>query len=108
MTSEAATTWGAGDYALIADRFEPAARAVVDLARVSGRDRVLDLACGTGNAALIAARRAAAVVGVDFEPVLLEIASTRARAADLDVEWVCADLESSAGGVGDAKFSVVL
>ena len=105
MTSDAATTWGAGDYPLIAERLEPAARAVVERGHVTARDRVLDVACGTGNAALIAAAAGAAVVGVDFEPRLLEIARTRARTAGLDVEWVCADLQS---WVPEAGFSVVL
>lgn len=78
MTSGAATTWGVGEYALIAVHLEPAAHAVVELAGVTDSDRVLDVACGTGNAALLAARRGAAVVALDFEPRLLEIARARA------------------------------
>ena len=74
MTADAATTWGVGEYALIAERLEPAANAVVDLAGVNDSDRVLDVATGTGNAALRAASRGANVVGLDFEPRLLDIA----------------------------------
>src|ERR1700760_4851356 len=88
MTEDPATTWGAGEFALIAERLEPAAQAVVDLAGVTANDRVLDVATGTGNAALLAASRGATVVGLDFEPRLLDIARARARAAKLDVEWV--------------------
>jgi SAM-dependent methyltransferase len=95
MTSEAATTWGVGQYALIAERLEPAAQAVVDVAVVTQSDRVLDVACGTGNAALLAARRGATVVGVDFEPSLLEIARARARDDGLDIDWLLADIQTA-------------
>jgi SAM-dependent methyltransferase len=104
MAAPAQTTWGLGEYELIAERLRPAAAALVELAGVSRRDRVLDLACGTGNAALIAAERGASVVGVDFEPRLLEIAAARAREAGLDIDWVCEDLMATAR----AAFSVVL
>ena len=106
MTADAATTWGVGDYALIAERLEPAARAVVDLAGVTDSDRVLDVATGTGNAALLAASRGATVVGLDFEPRLLDIARARARSANLEVEWVHADFESAP--LERAAFSVVV
>ena len=106
MTAHPATTWGVGDYALIAERLEPAAHAVVDLAGVSDSDRVLDVATGTGNAALLAASRGATVVGLDFEPRLLDIARARARSASLEVEWVLADLESAP--LEQAAFSVVV
>ena len=49
------TTWAIGDYPSMAERLEPAAVAAVDLADVQADDRVLDLATGTGNAALMAA-----------------------------------------------------
>jgi SAM-dependent methyltransferase len=77
-----ATTWGLGDYPRMAERLEPAARAVVELAAVAPGDRVLDVACGTGNAALIAAERGAHAVGVDSEPALLAIARQRGSSAE--------------------------
>jgi SAM-dependent methyltransferase len=103
MAAHARTTWGLGEYELIAEHLEPAASAVVELAGVNRGDRVLDLACGTGNAALIAARHGASVVGVDVEPRLLELAAARARDAGMGIEWVCDDLLSARGA-----FSVVL
>lgn len=106
MTAEAATTWGVGEYELIAPWLEPAAAAIVELAGVSDRDRVLDLACGTGNAALLAAGRGAAVTGLDIEPRLLELARTRALTTALDIHWVCADVEQAT--LDGATFSVVL
>jgi SAM-dependent methyltransferase len=106
MTDQPATTWGAGEYALIAERLEPAAQAIVDLAGITADDRVLDVATGTGNAALFAASRGAKVVGLDFEPRLLDIAAARACSANLEVEWVQADIESAP--LQAAAFSVVV
>jgi SAM-dependent methyltransferase len=106
LTAEGATTWGVGEYSLIAERLEPAAQAVVDLTDVRDSDRVLDAACGTGNAALLAARRGATVVGLDFEARLLDIARTRARTANLEVEWVEADIQSAP--FEPAAFSVIV
>ena len=65
---------------------------------------MLDLACGTGNAALIAAGRGARAVGIDSERTLLEIAEDRASALGLSVEFVCADLASPQA----EAFSVIL
>jgi SAM-dependent methyltransferase len=106
MSADPATTWGVGEYELIAQRLEPAADAIVELADVGADDRVLDVACGTGNAALLAAGRGAVVTGLDIEPRLLEIAHTRARAAALDVRWVCDHVERTM--LDGATFSVVL
>jgi len=93
---EPATTWGAGDYPLMAERLEPAAAAAVDLAQVGSHDRVLDVACGTGNGAVLASRRGARVTGVDLEPALLEVARRRAP----EVEWLCADAAALPAGDG--------
>jgi SAM-dependent methyltransferase len=81
------TTWGVGEYPRMAERLEDAARRVVDRAAITTEDRVLDVACGTGNAALLAAGRGARTTGVDFEPRLLAVARGRGGAAGLEVEW---------------------
>ena len=86
------TTWGAGAYPLMAERLGAAAEAVVDRAEVQPGERVVDIATGTGNAALLAAARGAEVVGVDFEATLLNIAGRRAAEAGLDVRWETADV----------------
>lgn len=88
------TTWGLGDYPRMAQRLEPAARLAVEQAAVSASDRVLDVGCGTGNAALLAAVAGARVVGVDFEPALLGIAQERAAAVGVAVSWQQADVVS--------------
>jgi SAM-dependent methyltransferase len=74
----------------------------VDAAGVAAGEAVLDVACGTGNAALAAAARGAGrVVGVDLEPALL------ARAPrDAGVEWVVGD--ALALPVGDDAFDATL
>src|SRR4051794_26377607 len=99
-----ATTWGLGDYPAMAAGLMPAAKAAVELARVAGGDRMLDVACGTGNAALAAtaARNGAHVTGVDIEPKLLDIARGRAPEAEF--------LEGDAARLpfGDDEFTVVL
>jgi ubiquinone/menaquinone biosynthesis C-methylase UbiE len=104
----AATTWGAGDYPRMAARLMPAADAVVEAAGVRAGEAVLDVACGTGNAALVAARRGAApAVGVDLEPALL------ARAPrDAGVEWMTGDalalpLDDDAFDVAVSVFGVM-
>jgi SAM-dependent methyltransferase len=59
---------------------------------VQAGDRVLDVATGTGNAALIAAELGAHAVGVDSEPALLAVAERRAREAGHEVQWLRGDL----------------
>jgi SAM-dependent methyltransferase len=105
-SASARTTWGLGDYPRMAARLEAAASVVVARAAVDGGDRVLDLACGTGNAAILAAERDARVSGVDFEPVLLDLARERAIARGLDISSHEAD--AAALPFGDNEFSAVL
>jgi len=87
-----ATTWGVGEYPLMAQRLLPVAVAAVDRGNVRADDRVIDVAAGTGNAALLAAERGAEVVGVDFEPSLLRVADERSVDLGLRVRWEAADL----------------
>jgi len=98
--------WGAGTYETTAEELEPVAHEVVGLARIAAGDDVVDVACGTGNAALLAAARGARVIGVDGAPRLLEVARERARA-----EAVVLDLREGdllALPVDDAAADVVL
>ncbi|HEX3689406.1 MAG TPA: methyltransferase domain-containing protein [Solirubrobacteraceae bacterium] len=85
--------WDAGCYERTAAELEPVARAVVHAAAPRQDERVLDLACGTGNAALLAAAASGArVLGVDAAPRLLSVARDRARSASLDVKFLQGDL----------------
>jgi SAM-dependent methyltransferase len=100
--------WSAGCYERMAAELEPVARAVVDAAQPQPGERVLDLACGTGNVALLAAQRGAAVLGVDGAPRLLEVARERARSLDVEAEFREGDLLQLpvADGSADAVLSV--
>lgn len=98
--------WDAGQYETTAAELEPVAQAVVEQAALSATDDVLDLACGTGNAALLAAARGARVVGVDAAPRLLEVARTRAQTQGIELEVREGDL--LALPVDDASADVVL
>ncbi|MBF6621505.1 MAG: methyltransferase domain-containing protein [Patulibacter sp.] len=81
------TDWGTGRYEHTAAQLAPAAARAVEAADVQPGDRVLDLACGTGNAALLAAMRGAQVTGLDPAERLLDVAAGRARAAGVEVAW---------------------
>lgn len=98
--------WGAGRYERTAEDLQPAAAEVVARARIQPGDRVLDVACGTGNAALLAARDGASTWGVDLAPRLIEVARERARAALLPVNFDVGDAQALP--CGDASFDVVL
>lgn len=85
--------WSAGDYPDIARLIESAAELLVEKAGVQAGQDVLDVATGSGNVALVAARRGARVTGLDITPELLEAARRRATEAGVDVEWVEGDAE---------------
>src|SRR5499426_2649343 len=87
--------WASGDYDRIAQGIQAVADHVVRSARIRAGERVLDIACGTGNTALMARARGAVVTGVDLTPALLAIARTRAAEAGYDdITWQEGDAES--------------
>lgn len=100
--------WGAGRYERTAGELEPVARAVVDAAHPHENELVLDLACGTGNAALLAAARGAQVIGVDAAPRLLEVARQRSLSLAVEAEFLQGDLLELpvADGSADVVISV--
>ena len=76
---------------MIAEQLHPAAEVVVAAAAPTEGDRVLDLGCGTGNAALLAAERGASVIGVDPAQRLLDVAVAEATKRGLDARFVLGD-----------------
>ena len=85
--------WGAGEYERMASELEPVAEHVIALADLQRGERVVDVACGTGNAALLAARAGAEVSGVDAAPRLIEVARARAAAEGIDATFVVGDVQ---------------
>jgi SAM-dependent methyltransferase len=103
-----AMDWGVGHYEQVAAQLLPAATTVVEAAAPAEGEALVDLGCGTGNAALIAAGRGARVTGVDPAPRLLEVAATRARAEGLSIEVAEGEAASIplADGAADVLVSV--
>jgi SAM-dependent methyltransferase len=98
--------WASGDYSAIAARIVPVAERLVDAADLRSGWRVLDVATGSGNAAIAAARLGCEVVGVDYVPSLLERGRTRAAAEGLEVDLVEGDAEALP--FEDASFDAVI
>jgi len=84
---------------------QPAAR-LVRHAGVKSDMRVLDVGCGTGVVAITAARVGANVTGADLTPELLALARENGRIADVEVEWLEADVEELP--FANEQFDVVL
>jgi SAM-dependent methyltransferase len=90
----------------VAEKILDAGEAVVAGAGVEPGMTVLDVACGTGNATLPAARNGARTTGLDFAPGLLEIARERAADAMLEIDFVEGDAQALP--FGDASFDRVV
>jgi SAM-dependent methyltransferase len=104
--------WGIGNYEHTAAQLLPAARVVVDRAALARGERVVDVGCGTGNAALLAAAHRARVTGVDPSPRLLEVAREQAAARGLDATFALGEaaslpLEDGAADVVLSVFGVI-
>jgi SAM-dependent methyltransferase len=87
-------TWASGDYATVGTRFPLTAELLCEAVDLRAGERVLDVACGSGNAAIAAARRFCEVTGVDYVPSLLARAGQRAEAEGLRVTFQEADAEA--------------
>jgi SAM-dependent methyltransferase len=87
-------TWASGDFSVVASRIMIVAELLCDTADLHAGWRVLDVATGSGNAAIAAARLGCDVAGVDYVPALLERGRKRAAAEGLDVELVEGDAEA--------------
>jgi len=98
--------WGAGDFSMVATGSTIVGERLCESVDLRAGQRVLDIATGSGNTALAAARRCCHVTGVDFVPALLARARERAAAERLDIEFLEADAESLP--FTDASFDVVL
>jgi ubiquinone/menaquinone biosynthesis C-methylase UbiE len=86
-------TWASGDYSAVAALIVPVAERLVDFADLLAGSDVLDVATGSGNAALAAARLQSRVVGIDYVPELLQRGRERAASEGLRVELREGDAE---------------
>ncbi|HMJ03892.1 MAG TPA: methyltransferase domain-containing protein [Conexibacter sp.] len=99
--------WASGDYPSMVETFLlPLGPRLVEACGIGPGMRVLDVASGTGNAALPAAARGATVTASDLTPELLQAGERRAAAAGLELEWVEADAEHLP--FEDESFDVVM
>jgi SAM-dependent methyltransferase len=94
ITQRQQGVWASGDYAVVASRIPVMSDLLCDAADISAGSRVLDVAGGSGNTALAAARQGARVVTLDYVPELLERARARAAAEGLEIETVAGDAQA--------------
>jgi SAM-dependent methyltransferase len=86
--------WASGDYPEMVETFlTPLGPRLVDACGIEEGMSVLDVAAGTGNAAIPAAQLGASVVASDLTPELFEAGRRRAQAEGVELDWVEADAE---------------
>jgi SAM-dependent methyltransferase len=99
--------WALGDYpTLAADLIADLGQALVQACRVGPGERVLDVAAGSGNAAIPAALAGANVVACDLTPDLLDAGRARAAQRGAQLEWRPADAEALP--FSDGEFDTVM
>ena len=107
VTEAQRRTWSEGDFSVVANLVMPVAERLAEALDIVPDERVLDVACGSGNGAIAAARRAwGNTVGSDFVPELLERARERAAVERLEIEFVEADAQDLP--FGDGEFDVTM
>jgi len=94
LTARARAVWTSGEYLPIARSFAAGAEAFVERLALRPGESVLDVACGTGNLAIPAARAGACVTGVDIAPNLIAQARVEARAAGCVAAFEVGDAEA--------------
>ena len=86
-------TWEAGDFGVVAKYNDPAAAEFMSRLPLKPGLRVLDVACGTGNLAILAARAGCVTSGIDIASNLILQARGRAAAEGLQIDFREADAE---------------
>src|SRR4051794_35656534 len=99
-------TWASGDYHEVAATIPIISEQLCDSADIRAGSRVLDVAGGSGNTALAAARCGAEVVSLDYVPSLLE--RSRVRAAAEGLSYVTVEGDAEAMPFPDASFDAVI
>lgn len=99
-------TWSTGDYARVGNLLVLMGENLCEAVDLRSGQRVLDVATGSGNTAISAARRFCETTGIDYVPELIEQAKERARAEHLDVSFEVGDAENLP--YPEASFDTVL
>src|SRR5512132_145874 len=94
LTERVRATWTAGDFGRIAKGYVRGSGECVARLGLDQGEPVLDVACGTGNVSLPAARIGAAVTGIDIAPNLVAQAKARAAAEGLTIRCDVGDAEN--------------
>ena len=94
LTARARAVWTSGDFLPIARSYAAGAEDFIARLALRSGDKVLDVACGTGNLAIPAARAGARVTGIDIAPNLIAQARLEARSAGCLVSFEVGDAES--------------
>jgi ubiquinone/menaquinone biosynthesis C-methylase UbiE len=99
--------WSEGDFSMVGDRITIVGEELAEAADIIPGDRVLDVACGSGNTTIPAAQRAwGNTVGLDYVPELLQRGRERAACERVEIEFVEGDAENLP--FDDASFDIVL
>jgi SAM-dependent methyltransferase len=98
-------TWTAGDFSQIARAYTKGAEQFVERLQLKPDMTLLDVACGSGNLAIPAARAGATVTGMDIAPAMVEQARENARREGLNATFEEGDAEALK--YGDQSFDVV-
>ena len=106
LTERVRATWTAGDFGRIARGYERGAGEFIGRLGMKVGDRVLDVATGTGNLAIPAARSGAFVTGVDIAPSLIEQAKVNAEQEGLEIRFDVGDAEELS--YADGAFDTVV
>jgi SAM-dependent methyltransferase len=105
VTKKQQETWAKGDFHEVARQVIPVSEQLVQALDPRPGQRVLDVACGSGNAALAAARRYCEVSAIDYVPALIEHGKARAAAEGTAIDFRVADAQALP--YGDATFDAV-
>jgi ubiquinone/menaquinone biosynthesis C-methylase UbiE len=100
-----AAVWSSGPYQGVTETIHDLHEVVIDRLDPHAGQSLLDVACGTGAVAELAAASGAEVVGIDFAPALIEQAKARASERGLEIDYRVGDAEAL--NVDDASFDLV-
>ena len=108
LTERSRATWTSGDFGRIAAGYVRGAGEFIARLELGAGERVLDVACGTGNLAIPAARTGASVTGIDIAPNLVAQAKARAEAESLAITFDVGNAEQLPYESGSFDASVTM